>query len=271
VEGLVKEALGVAAQRAAACPQGYPFEVSERTICVKQFDGFNAYLFLLLGSSLKHGGKADQRLSRKFRKYFEDLVCWAFRTAGYAAEVLSEPRVERGLERSLKPALDQVAQRFGEKAELQQAKVTAHDNDLGVDVIATFPLIDQGRSGRPILLLQCATGPLEELMSKITEKKDVFAGVWQWGFYGASGVRGGATPEDLFSLAPVHWDRLSEHGWVIDRMRIVQMAYYHRNYAIAIPNGLLNLWRDLLSALPDLDWRNGWRYSLEVEQDDEED
>src|SRR6185369_196555 len=103
VQDLIKEALGVAAQRAAACPQGYPFEVSERGIRAKTINEFNAYLFLLFGSSLKHGGAADvQPLIIKFRKYFEDLLCWSLRTAGFVAEVLSEPRVERGLHRSLK-------------------------------------------------------------------------------------------------------------------------------------------------------------------------
>jgi len=264
LENLVKEALGVAGQRAAACPQGYPFEVSERAIGAKPVDRFNPYLFLLLGSSLKHCGAANVKsLTTRFRKQFEDLVCWSLRTAGFTAEVLSEPRVERGLHKSLKPALIQIGQRFGEKAELVEANLIAHDNDLGVDVAATFPLIDIGRSGRPVFLFQCATGPVEELESKITEKHNVFAGVWHRGFHSASSVRGGATPDDLLKLGPVYWDRLCKHGWVIDRIRIVQMACSPRKDAVPMPSGLLKLWNDLLSAAPGLDWRNGWRYSLE--------
>jgi hypothetical protein len=264
VQDLIKEALGVAAERAVACPQGYPFEVSERVIRAKSVDEFNPYLFLLLGSSLKHGGVANvQPLTTRFRKHFEDLVCWSLRTAGFTAEVLSEPRAERGLHKSLKPALLQVRQRFGEKAKLVGANLTADDNDLGVDVLATFPLIDSGRSGRPVFLFQCATGPVEELESKITEKQNVFAGVWQRGFYSVSSVRGGATPDDLLKLGPVYWHRLSEHGWVIDRIRIVQLAHSARGGAVPVPGGLLKLWNDLLSVASDLDWRNGWRHSLE--------
>jgi hypothetical protein len=264
VQDLIKEALGVAAQRAAVCPQGYPFEVSERVIRAKTINGFNPYLFLLLGSSLKHGGAADvQPLIIKFRKHFEDLVCWALRTAGFTAEVLSEPRSERGLHRSLMPALHQIRQRFGEKAELLSTNLTVDDNDLGVDVLATFPLIDMGRSGRPVFLFQCATGPVEELESKITEKQNVFPGVWQRGFYIHSSIRGGATPMDLLKLDPVYWHRMSEAAWVIDRMRIVQLVYSPRGEAVLVPRGLLNLWNDLFSAATDLDWRNGWRYSLE--------
>src|SRR6266853_145543 len=218
VQDLVKEALGVAAQRADACPLGYPFEVSERVIKAKPTQEYNPYLFLLLGSALKHGGVANmQSLTIRFRKYFEDLVCWSLRTAGFAAEVLSQPRVERGLHKSLKQALLQIRRRFGENATLLGSNVTADDNDLGVDVIASLPLIDRGRSGRPVFMFQCATGPVEELESKITEKQNVFTGVWQRGFYFDSSIRGGATPDDLLRLGPVYWHRLSEAGWVIDR------------------------------------------------------
>ena len=169
---LIKEALGVATQRSTVCPQGYPFEVSERVIRAKSINEFNPYLFLLLGSSLKHGGAADaQPLITKFRKYFEDLVCWSLRTAGFTAEVLSEPRAERGLHRSLKPALGQIRQRFGESARLVSENLTEDDNDLGVDVLATFPLIDAGRSGRPVFLFQCATGQVKNWNLKLQKRK----------------------------------------------------------------------------------------------------
>lgn len=264
VQDLVKEALGVAARRASWCPQGYPFEVSERVIRAKDAGNFSPYLFLLIGSSLKHGGSADiQPLIIRFRKYFEDLVCWSLRTAGFCAEVLSEPRSERGLHKSLGPALHQIRQRFGENAELIVGNLTADDNDLGVDVLATFPCVDIGRSGRPIFMFQCATGPVEELESKITEKQNVFSGVWQRGFYLSSSIRGGATPLDLVQLEPVYWHRLNESGWVIDRMRLVQLANSPVKVDMEVPAQLLNLWKDLAAAAANLDWRNGWRYSLE--------
>ena len=104
---------------------------------------------------------------------------------------------------------------------------------------------------------------IKELESKITEKQNVFPGVWQRGFYILSSIRGGATPMDLLKLEPVYWHRLSEAAWVIDRMRIVQLVYSPRGEAVLVPRGLLNLWNELFSAAADLDWRNGWRYSLE--------
>jgi hypothetical protein len=263
VDDLVRDALAVAKQRAVACPQGYPFEVSQKAVCAKPISAFNPYLFLLLGSSLKRGGAAiPPALEDGFRRYFEDLVRWSLRKAGFTAEVLSEPRSERGLPRSLKPALREICNRFGEKADLDERKLTSHDNDLGVDVVATFPLIDIGRSGRPVFLLQCATGDLDALESKITEKQEVFAGVWRWGFYSKSCIRGGATPNDLLKLERVYWDRLCEHGWVIDRMRIVQLAHCAGEDEVPVPRGLLKLWEDLRDAAPNLDWRNGWRHSL---------
>jgi hypothetical protein len=86
-------------------------------IQAKPVAGFNAYLFLLLGCSVKNGGVANpDEITRRFRKYFEDLVCWSLRRPEFPAEVLSEPRKERGLHKSLKPALRTIANRWGEQA-----------------------------------------------------------------------------------------------------------------------------------------------------------
>ncbi len=263
VTDILEDALGVAAQRAACCGEGYPFEVSDRTICAKAVDHFCPYLFLLLGCSLNYSGaRQAPTLKRRFRKYFEDFALWSLRSAGITGEVISEPRAERGLPKSLRPALVELARRLGERAQLQEAMLAPHDNDLGVDVVATFPRLDVGRSGRPVFLLQCATGPVEALESKLSERQDVFCGVWLWGFYSASTIRAGATPHDLLRLDEVFWDRLCKGGWVLDRVRLVQLARCGGAEAPPAPRGLRELWQDLLSAAPELDWRNGWRECL---------
>jgi hypothetical protein len=260
---LVHDAFSVAIQRATFCPKGYPFVASDRLIERKPSKGFSAYLFLLLGCSLKHGGAVDTTgLGSRFSKYFEDLVCWSLRRAGFLAQVLSEPREERGLPKSLKPALRAVAKRFDEQSELIEAKVTVDDNDLGVDVIATTPQWDRKRSGRPVFLFQCATGPVDKLSSKMAEDMDLFPGVWSWGFYRKSGIRGGATPYDLLGLERVFWDRLSAEGWVLDRMRLVALANAAITSKKVTPKGLLDLSNELRDAIPNFDWRNGWQYSL---------
>jgi len=260
---LIQDAFEVAVQRAAMSPSGYPFEASERTIKPKAAPPFSAYSFLLLGSALRQGGLADgEDLAVRFRKYFEDLVCWSFRRAGLVAEVLSIPREERGLPKSLKPALRKLAKRCHEQTKLQPEMVTSDDNDLGVDVIAAYTVADEVRSGKPIFLIQCATGPLNNLESKLPEKINVFAGVWKHGFYQASAIRGGATPEDLLGLEQVFFDRLCKHGWVLDRMRLVRLAHTTGATQIDPPDAVLSLWADLLAAIGEFDWRNGWQQSL---------
>ena len=259
VEAYLQDALGVAQQRAKMCGASYPFTVSPRQITAKPLAAFEPYTFLLLGSSLKLGGVADaNKLAQDFRKQFEDVVCWCLRRAGYSAEILSIPREARGLPKSLKPALVEIASRFGERADLIEAKVTSDDNDLGVDVVATWPQIDRGRSGRPTVLVQCATGPVTELSSKLGEKVNVFPGVWLFGFYQESSVRTVATPDDLVGLDPVHWDRLSAQGWVLDRLRLVQLAEMAKQNP-PVPAGVAAIWPKLSACIATLDWRNGWR------------
>jgi hypothetical protein len=132
---------------------------------------------------------------------------------------------------------------------------------LGIDVIATWPQIDRGRSGRPVVLVQCATGPVTELSSKLGEKVHVFPGVWQQGFYRDSSVRTGATPDDLAGLEAVHWDRLSEQGWILDRLRLIQLAALAKGDP-PVPVGLQALWAELSASVSTMDWRNGWRGEL---------
>ncbi|EIP98944.1 hypothetical protein OpiT1DRAFT_03443 [Opitutaceae bacterium TAV1] len=263
VSAYLEDALGAAQQRAKACGKGYyPFSVTSRLISITTPLKFDPYVFLLLGSSLKIGGVSDaERLARLFRRHFEDLVCWCLRRAGFSAEILSIPRGERGLPISLKPALREIASRFGEPALLIEEKVTSDDNDLGVDVVATWSQIDYGRSGRPIVLIQCATGPVTELSSKLGEKASVFPKVWQLGFYQDSSIRTAATPDDLTGLEKVHWDRLSEQGWILDRLRLVQLAAARKENP-PVPPCLLALWDELSACVSKMDWRNGWRGQL---------
>lgn len=260
---LIEDAFGVAIQRSSITADGYPFVASERTIQLKDNIAFSAYSFLLLGSALRHGGLvAGPKLACRFRKHFEDLVCWSFRRAGLVADVLSEPRQERSLPKSLKPALRKIARRCGEQAALQKRMVTSDDNDLGVDVIASYTFADMTRSGKPIFLIQCATGPLDNLESKLPEKVNVFPGVWQYGFYQSTAIRGGATPEDLLGLEQVYYDRLCKHGWVLDRMRLVRLAHVPNACPINPPKPVRELWADLYASINEFDWRHGWQQNL---------
>jgi len=262
-KALIEDAFGVAVQRSTMSPSGYPFTVSEHTIQPRPAADFDTYSFLLLGSALRHGGIVKgQELAVRFRKYFEDVVCWSLRRAGLVAEVLSEPRAERGLPKSLKPALRSLAKRCHEQARLQGDLVTADDNDLGVDVVAAFTVADEVRGGKPVFLIQCATGPLNNLEAKMPEKINVFPGVWKCGFYPASAIRGGATPEDLLGLEPVFYDRLCKHGWVLDRMRLVRLAHSPTARQLNPPEAVVSLWRELQNTLDQFDWRNGWQQNL---------
>lgn len=258
----VRDALGVAILRAKCCPQGYPFEASLNYLGPKQAEGFDPYLFLLLGYALKRGSVPDgNRLARRFDRYFEDLVCWSLRRGGFTACVLSEPREERGLPKSLKPALAHIATLFGEPTSVREEKIKPDDNDLDVDVIASPSVIDRTRSGGLSILLQCTTSPVKRLNAKMNEGFNLFCGVWNNGFYYETSVRGGATPEDLLTMDGLDWDRLSQTGWVLDRMRLVELFWQGLMPGIAQPQVVVSLWDDLLAVLPDFDWRNEWRYA----------
>src|SRR5262249_22557003 len=164
----------------------YPFAPGERSITAEAINGFNPYLFLLLGRALNFGGpKQTNKLLQKFRKYFEDLVCWSFRRAGFAAEVLSVPRKPRGLDTQLPAALREIADRFGEAAVLRANALMPNDNDLDVDVLAVPVRGSRLRGGWPVFLIQCATEPVDALQRKVDEGARTFTTVWEGGFFGS--------------------------------------------------------------------------------------
>ncbi len=258
VEAEVKDALALAKSREAACGGTYPFAVSDRSIAYLSPDGFRVYLFLLFGRALQFGGPTEaESLLRKFRRYFEDVVSWSMRKSGFTAEVLSEPREFRGLSVQLAPALREIADRFREAAVLREDRLLPGDNDLDVDVLAVPRLGNASRGGWPTFQIQCATGSVTHLEAKLGEGASTFATVWEHGFFPGSRVRGVATPDDLLKLDPVHWLRLGQVGWVLDRTRI---AYLSSGGAPALLlNEAAEFWQDLWAARGDFDWQTGWQ------------
>lgn len=257
---LVQDALGVAMMRAKCCSQGYPFEASLNYIAPRQTDNFDPYLFLLFGYALKRSSvPGGDKFARRFDRYFEDLVCWSFKRFGFTACVLSEPREERGLPKSLKPALVHIANLFGEPISIHEDRLKPNDNDLDVDVIASPAVIDRTRCGGLSVFLQCTTRPVEQLKVKMNEGFNLFSSVWNNGFFLATSIRAGATPEDLLTLDTVDWVRLSQTGWVLDRMRLVELFRLGIMKGFEEPQVVLTLWKDLEAVLPDFDWRNDWR------------
>lgn len=257
---LVFDAFGVATSRAGASPQGYPFAATVRTLAANPRKAFNPYLFLLLGVSIAQRGMANNdALARKFRREFEDFVCWTFRRSGYLAEVLSEPRTSRGLDKSLQRALRQVAKKFGEDAFLDITKFAPHDNDLDVDVIARPSIGDRSVGGWPTLLIQCATGPVQQLNNKILEVSNTFSSVWSKGFHRTATLRAGATPDELLQLEPVFWGRLNDAGVVFHRMRLVNLALRSSKRRIKLPARIVAVERELRNEISRFDWRNGWQ------------
>jgi hypothetical protein len=254
----LRDALGLALVRHAACGESYPFDVSDRSIEAENVSAFDPYAFLLLGRTLNFGGpKETGALLRAFREHFEDVVCWAMRRAGFLAEVLSQPRLKRGLPVKLAPALRELVNRFGEAAVLLEDKLVPDDNDLDVDVIAVPTKGHGKRGGWPAILIQCATGAVMNLQSKVDEGAMTFGTVWKNGFFRKSLIRGGATPYELLGLAQVHWDRLSEAGWILDRTRIVHLASV--GVETPLPPEVSELWEQLWAVRHDIDWRTGWQ------------
>jgi hypothetical protein len=263
---LVFDAFAVATLRAEASPEGYPFNASARTLSPKVIGrAFSPYLFLLLGvSAAQRGMLSDQSLARRFRREFEDFVCWVLRRCGFLAEVLSEPRSHRGLDKSLRPALLQIAERFGENAFLDETKFAPHDSDLDVDVVATPVVGDRTIGGWPTLLVQCATGPVQELNNKILEVSNTFCSVWGRGFNRTATLKGGATADELLQLEPVFWGRLHDTGFVLHRMRLVNLAIRRpqrarHTRARTLPIRARQLERDLRAQIPEFSWRTGWQ------------
>jgi len=263
---LVFETFLVATLRAKASPNGYPFSATPRNLSPKPIGrAFSPYLFLLLGvSAAQRGMLPNQTLARKFRREFEDFVCWVLRRCGFLAEVLSEPRTHRGLDRSLQPALLQIAERFGEEAFLNETKFAPDDNDLDVDVVATPAAGDRTIGGWPTLLVQCATGPVQQLHNKILEVSNTFCSVWNRGFNRKATLKGGASPDELLQLEPVFWGRLHEAGFVLHRMRLVNLALrrfprHSHLRARRLPARVRELEKALRAEVGEFDWRSGWR------------
>lgn len=258
VQADIRDALALSMRRKQACGSGYPFVTGERSIQAEKIDGFNPYLFLLFGHTLNFGGpKQANRLLRKFRVRFEDVVCWSLRRAGFAAEVLSEPRRPRGLNVPLSDALREVAKRFGEAAALKASALVPDDNDLDVDVLAV-PMRSNGlRGGWPVFLIQCATGTIEDLQGKVDEGAKTFSTVWEGGFFSGSSIRSGATPDDLLALHAVHWNRLSHSGWILDRTRLAYLAAFGKD--VPVSPDVAVLWKQLWAAHCEIDWQTGWQ------------
>jgi len=258
VEADIHDVFELAKARKAACPSMYPFDVTDRSISSQIVRAFNTYIFLLLGRSLDFGGPATaDTLLRRFRKYFEDVVRWAFRKSGLVAEVLSIPRAPRGLSTELVPALREIATRFVEPAILREDRLMPHDNDLDVDVLA-IPLKGNGdRGGWPTFQIQCATGEIKDLESKISEGALNFGTVWEKGFFPGCRVRGAATPDDLIILNDVYWHRLGQAGWILDRTRIAYLAGGRQN--VRLPQPVREYWQELWAARSEISWQTGWQ------------
>lgn len=237
----------------------YPFSITDKTIELKQKpEEFDPYLFQLIGCFIKANSAFNTKpIAKSFEKYFEDLVCWSLFHQGHNASVLSIPREERGLTKELIPALKKLAMQSGEKAILKESMIDSDDNDLGVDIVVSNLVADEGRSGRPIYLVQCATGATKDLLKKISEGANVFGGVWDNGFYEPSSIRCLATPHELLTVPDLDWDRLCKHGWVLDRMRITRL-FGHKTGTPSNHSALVKCWTDLLALVPKLEWQTAW-------------
>jgi len=257
VEAELKDMLSLAKARQAAIRGVYPFTVTDRSIVFNPSIDFNVYTFLLLGRALNFGGPVNaDRLLRRFRRLFEDVVSWSLKKAGFSAEVLSEPRRFRGLSVQLAPALRQISDRFKESAVLRPDFLLSSDNDLDVDVVAVPIVGNASRGGWPSFQIQCATGDVAQLQSKLQEGSDTFGTVWHKGFFPGSCIRAVATPDDLITLTDQDWHRLGQAGWVLDRTRIAHLSSGDR--AIPLLNEVTNYWAELWAARLEIDWQNGW-------------
>jgi hypothetical protein len=161
--------------------------------------------------------------------------------------------------KSLKPALAHIAGLFAEPALIHNEKIKPDDNDLDVDVIASPAVIDRTRCGGLSVFLQCTTSPVEKLKVKMTEGFNLFSSVWNNAFFLSTSIRGGATPEDLLTVDNIDWVRLSQTGWVLDRMRLVELFQLGIKQGLEEPEVVLLLWKDLKAVLHDFDWRSEWR------------
>jgi hypothetical protein len=256
IEFRTSDMLNLAGLRQKAIPETYPFEVTDRSIRFKSHSSFNAYTFMLLGRALDFGGPPNlDYLQYYFRRFFEDVVSWSLRKAGFSVAVLSIPRDYRFLPRSLTPALREISRHLGEAATLRPEAVIPADNDLAVDVIASPVKGNSTVGGWPTFQIQCATGAITELEAKLSGGAGTFATVWDDGFFRASSIRAVATPDDLLTLQKAYWNRLGQGGWVIDRTRIAHLSGYGSR-TIPLLREVREYWEDLWAARLDIDWRN---------------
>lgn len=257
VEADIKDVLALAKARQAASSAVYPFVANDHSITFNQVLGFNIYTFMLLGRALNFGGPVNvDELLRGFRRHFEDVVSWSLRKAGFLSEVLSIPRDYRGLHVELAPALREISNRFKEAAVLREDRLAPHDNDLDVDVLAVPVTGNSSRSGWPVFQIQCATGAIVELEAKLGEGATTFGTVWETGFFPGNRIRAVATPDDLLKLDEVHWYRLGQAGWVLDRTRIAYISSTNR--VVPLLPKVENCWTDLWNARTDIAWQTGW-------------
>lgn len=256
----IDDAFALAQKRWSISASAYPYQVTERTIesNIDSVD-INSYLFLLLGNHLKYSNRTQEKNTLKlFRRYFEDLVSWSLTHSGLKSSILSIPREERGLPGSLKDALKEIAKLTGEQATLIESKISSSDKDIGVDIVAVNLTADDKRSGKPVFLIQCATGSLSDLSDKIGENFKIFPEVWDRGFYKNSSLSCVATPDDLINLSELEWDRLCKLGWILDRLRLTRLFELKTGVP---PNyeEISDLWYKLLEYIEQIDWRTVWR------------
>jgi hypothetical protein len=258
VEPDIREIFALAKTRLAAASTVYPFDVTDHSINFTGAAEFNVYTFLLLGRALEFGGPVEgQELLQNFRRYFEDVVSWCLRKAGFASEVLSIPREFRGLNAQLVPALREISERFQEMAVLREDRLAPHDNDLDVDVLAVPIVGNSTRPGWPVVQVQCATGAIANLESKLGEGAKTFGTVWDPGFFAGSSIRAVATPDDLLKLGDVHWLRLGQAGWVLDRTRLAYLGSGTRQVPMNHEVGAY--WYALWNARTEISWQTGWQ------------
>jgi hypothetical protein len=155
------------------------------------------------------------------------------------------------------PALRELSDRFREAAVLREDRLVPGDNDLDVDVLAVPVLGNASRGGWPIIQIQCATGVIGQLEAKLGEGALTFATVWETGFFLGSRIRAVATPDDLLKLNDVHWLRLGQAGWVLDRTRIAYLSSGNR--VVPLLKEVIDYWNDLWAARKDVAWQTGWQ------------
>lgn len=250
--------------RHSACNPLYPFDVSVNRIRYVANKHFQPYIFLLLGSNLfLTTDPVAERVKVRFRRYFEDFVCFAAGNYLGGAVVFSEPRSGRGLSVSIESALAEIATMCNEPGRLYppailQSRLSPHDNDLGADVIAWLPATDLRRTGRPLFFVQCATSRHDsELDRKLSEKRKLFCDMWEEGFFAESASCVLATPRDLIDVDPVMWRRLSKQGWVLDRIRIINLLKNAR-HQMPLSRSVPRLWSGLRKVSSLFDYRHGW-------------